>query len=62
MDVESINEIEGIYMKLRFILFVLVVVLFVVTGSYVVVVDGGIIYFEGELVNVVCLVNIDSVD
>lgn len=49
-------------MKLRFISFALVVVLFVVTGSYVVVVDGGIIYFEGELVNVVCLVNIDSVD
>lgn len=62
MDVELINEIEGIYMKLRFILFVLAVVLFVVMGSYAVVVDGGIIYFEGELVNAVCLVNIDLVD
>lgn len=48
---ESINEIEGIYMKLRFISSALAAALFAATGSYAAVVDGGTIHFEGELVN-----------
>jgi type 1 fimbrial protein len=52
--VESINEIEGIYMKLRFISSALAAALFAATGSYAAVVDGGTIHFEGELVNAAC--------
>ena len=55
---ESINEIEGIYMKLRFISSALAAALFAATGSYAAVVDGGTIHFEGELVNAACSVNI----
>ncbi len=61
-DVESINEIEGIYMKLRFISSALAAALFAATGSYAAVVDGGTIHFEGELVNAACSVNTDSAD
>lgn len=57
---ESINEIEGIYMKLRFISSALAAALFAATGSYAAVVDGGTIHFEGELVNAACSVNTDS--
>lgn len=49
-------------MKLRFILFALAAALFAATGSYAAVVDGGTIYFEGELVNAACLVNTDLAD
>ncbi|ESA63606.1 hypothetical protein HMPREF1591_03021 [Escherichia coli 113303] len=56
---ESINEIEGIYMKLRFISSALAAALFAATGSYAAVVDGGTIHFEGELVNAACSVNTD---
>lgn len=59
---ESINEIEGIYMKLRFISSALAAALFAATGSYAAVVDGGTIHFEGELVNAACSVNTDSAD
>ena len=59
---ESINEIEGIYMKLRFISSALAAALFAATGSYAAIVDGGTIHFEGELVNAACSVNTDSAD
>ena len=57
---ESINEIEGIYMKLRFISSALAAALFAATGSYAAVVDGGTIHFEGELVNAACSVNTET--
>lgn len=54
-------------MKYKLMIFIIVSLMFVV-GVVVVVdfilvsVSGGIIYFEGKLVNVVCVVSIKFVD